>query len=352
MVTRVSLFLGVVLIVVYLTGCGGSDGGNTTDASPRATDKVAPTAISHQPEHNSSDIPLNISIPATFDEDVDPATITPDTVLVVDDITGETLEGEITYDHSSKTAIFRNAELLPDSIYTVALTTGIKDLAGNPMEEDYTWQFTTGESLDTTSPTVVNTFPVHNSLNVSLNSVIVATFSEAIDPSTVNAQNIILQDNEATEIKGSLVYTGTSALFKPTENMITGEFYTVTITTQVKDLAGNGLSEDDIWSFTTGAGLDTFSPQVIMVSPLDGEQNVSLDAALAVSFNEPIMPFEHGHIDGRPVKVSFDASYKIVSLRPTDGLSPRKTYTASILVSDMAQNLMPETFSWSFTTSP
>lgn len=77
---------------------------------------------------------------------------------------------------------------------------------------------------------------------------------------------------------------------------------------------------------------------------------MSLDSPLVVTFNEAIKLFDFGVIDGRPVNVTFDDTYKTVTMQPNVGLKAGATYAGSILVPDMAGNLMTEKFTWSFAT--
>ena len=348
MSARTSLFLlGTILFVAHLTGCGSGGGGG----SDRVDDTKAPSVTSTFPTLNSTGVDLDISITAKFSEAIEPATITTDSVLLFDVSAGTFLDGDITYDPSSKTAIFRNAALSPFSNYTAILTNWITDLAGNPLAE-YSWDFTTGAALDMTPPTVDNNYPLDGSVDVYLNSIVVATFSEPIDPATMIAQNFILQDSGATVISGDLDYIGTSVLFTPTNNMIGNELYTFTVGNQVKDLAGNELIADYIWSFTTGIELDSVAPMVIAVSPEDGAVDVPLNSVFKATFDEPIMPFELGQVDGSPVTIEFSPTYNTAYMQPTAGLLPGTTYNVSIFASDMAQIQMTDIFSWKFSTIP
>jgi hypothetical protein len=351
MKTRVSLLLGAILIAAYLTGCGGSGGGVTANSPPQQKDTSKPAVNSTTPEHNSVAVEPNRAITVTFNEPIDPATITTNTFIVAD-VTGAAVTGSVTYEESSKTATLRHGGLFPLTAYTATVTTGVKDLAGNAMGASYAWQFTTGEAPDITPPTVLATFPALNAGAVVMNTAVAVTFSEAIDPATINAQTFILMKDGATQVAGSATYFGTTALFRPTGNLLAGASYTVKITGGVKDLAGNALAEDFTWGFTTGSESDLQSPQVLSVSPPNGAQDVPVDSQLVIFFNEPIMPFEFGLMDGRPVTITFNATYTTVTIKPTVAMLSGDTYAASIKLLDMAGNQMPAPFSWGFSTRP
>jgi hypothetical protein len=202
-----------------------------------------------------------------------------------------------------------------------------------------------------TAPTVVSTFPAVNSGAVAMNTAITVTFSEAIDPATINAQSFTLTTG-GVPVAGSVTYFGTMAVFRPDANLLANASYSATITTGVKDLAGNALAANASWNFTTGSAPDTAFPVVQTFSPPAGATNVPVDAPITVSFDEPIMPFVYGQVDGRPIAVSFNATYTIATMKPTVPLLHGATYTTAIRLKDMAGNQMPAVLSWQFTTIP
>ncbi len=52
--------------------------------------------------------------------------------------------GTVSYDASTRTATFTPSPLLSfNASYTVTLTTGVKDAAGNPLAANYNWTFNT-----------------------------------------------------------------------------------------------------------------------------------------------------------------------------------------------------------------
>ncbi len=112
------------------------------------------------------------------------------------------------------------------------------------------WSFTTAVVTDLTPPTVISTDPNNGATGVALDKNITATFSEVMDPLTINSTTFILK-NGATAVLGIVTYAGTTATFSPSINLAPNTTYTATITTGSKDLAGNTLVTDYVWSFTT-----------------------------------------------------------------------------------------------------
>jgi len=354
MKAKASLIFGFILITVSLAGCGGGGGGGDVATSTPSVqqDTSKPVVNSSTPAHNSTGVGTTSAITLTFNEEIDPATINPKSFTILEGGTTP-IAGSITY--VGKTAQFTPAtNLSVGATYTATVTTGVKDLAGNALAASYAWQFTTGSGPDSVAPTVITTYPASNSVNIALNSSITLTFNEEVEPATINAQTIIVLKDGTMPVAGSFTYIGTTTQFTPASILSAGASYSVTVTTGVKDLAGNAIAAPYTWVFTTANSntLDTTGPQIQSVSPPVGSKNVSIDSALEVSFNEPIMPFYYGLINGRPVAVTFNDTYTTITLKPTITMNSGSTYTTYIRVKDMAGNLMPAAFIWQFSTSP
>src|SRR5207237_10439060 len=99
-----------------------------------------------------------------------------------------------------KTATFTpSSNLAASTTYTATISTGVKDLAGNAMAANYVWTFTTIVP-DTTPPTVASTSPANGATGVAINSPITATFSEAIQSSTVSSTTFTVKDNNKNTV--------------------------------------------------------------------------------------------------------------------------------------------------------
>jgi hypothetical protein len=86
---------------------------------------------------------------------------------------------------------------------------------------------------------------------VATNSAITAIFSEMLDPLTITNVTFTLKQGTAP-VSGTVNYAGVTATFTPSSSLAASTVYTAAITTVVKDLAGNTLASNFIWSFTTG----------------------------------------------------------------------------------------------------
>jgi hypothetical protein len=129
-------------------------------------------------------------------------------------------------------------------------------------------------------PIVESTDPVNEAINVPLNQVITATLNEDMDAATFTKTSFIVQG--ATPIDGNVTLNGKIATFTPTGNLAANTTYTAIIKTSVKDLMGNALQADYVWTFSTGA---TVRPTVILTSPAPNATNVSTNKTVQADFN-------------------------------------------------------------------
>lgn len=119
---------------------------------------------------------------------------------------------------------------------------------------------------DTTPPEVSRTVIENGATNVAINATIGATFSEPMDHSTITSTTITLMQN-GMPVTGTVVsYSGGSVSFVSPYPLTSNTNYTATIkggANGVKDLAGNTLASDFIWSWTTGTTTARLAPVLL-----------------------------------------------------------------------------------------
>src|SRR2546426_1281513 len=100
-----------------------------------------------------------------------------------------------------------------------------------------------------------------------------------------------VQPNQGpTPVTGTVSYNGVTATFTPTVNLAPLTTYTATISTGAKDLAGNALAADLVWSFTTGVIPDTTPPTVSVNVPANLSTGVAIGSQIAGTFSEAMDP--------------------------------------------------------------
>ncbi len=249
-----------------------------------AADTTPPTVSATSPADLASAVAVNTAVTATFSEPVKNVNTTTFQLRA-----GATsVAGTVTM--SGSTATFTPAAPLAYSTtYTATLSTGVTDLANNALAAAYSWSFTTGAASDTTPPTVGSTMPTSGQTGVATNTVVRATFSETIDASSVNATTFTLKDGAGASVAGVVTASGTTATFTPSAPLAGSTTYTATVSTGIKDMAGNALASAYSWSFTTiAASID---------SDDDGVDDAEDDYPRDDRRGTPHNPKGHGKID-------------------------------------------------------
>ena len=333
-----------MLMIVFIAGCNKKD--DITGVRPKVT--------STNPISEATSIGISSNISAIFSVAMDPSTITTDNFSLNQGTTA--VSGAVGY--AGITGTFTPAaNLSPNTSYTAKISTGARDESGLALAKDYTWNFTTGGIPDLTKPTVTLTDPLNNATGVLLNKVIAVTFSEAMDPPTINSLTYTLNQG-STSVAGAVTYTGTTATFTPTSNLAYSKSYTGTVKTGAKDLAGNAIAANYTFSFTTADAPDLTLPMVNSTDPLNNAIGVARNKVVVLTFSEAMTA---STINGTtftlkqgttPVSGTVAYSGTTSTFTPTNGLAASTTYTATITTGakDLAGNALAANIVWSFTT--
>ncbi|MBA4309495.1 MAG: hypothetical protein C0425_04085 [Chlorobiaceae bacterium] len=313
-----------------------------------------PTITSTDPANAATGVSLNQKIAASFSVPMDATTITASTFTLLQGITP--ISGFVSY--SGTTAIFApSSNLAPNTAYTATITTGAKNLAGNAIVSNYNWSFTTGAAVVITRPSVTFTDPANLATGVALNQKVVATFSKTMDATTITAATFTLNQG-TTPVAGFVSYSGTTAIFSPASNLLPNTLYTATITTGAKDLTGNTLATNYVWSFTTGALIVVTPPTVSSTDPINAATGVVLNQNVIATFSKTmdastITTATFTLMQGTTF-VSGTVSYlgTTAIYNPSTNLAPNTVYTATITTGtkDLAGNALVSNYVWNFTT--
>lgn len=138
-------------------------------------DRTAPT-VSSSPANGDLDIPINSPVTFTFDEEMDASTINTNSVFLKE---GDSI---INASLSSYNSVTRSVTLTPSTSlseytnYAGFVTTGVKDIAGNPMASVHSFSFRTN---DITLPTSTITYPTdHSTIGNAASFTITGTASD------------------------------------------------------------------------------------------------------------------------------------------------------------------------------
>jgi ketosteroid isomerase-like protein len=320
---------------------------------------VAPAVISTFPASGAVGVCPNTIVSATFSRAMNPATINATTFTLAGPGT-TAVAGVVTYNAASNTATFTpSVALALSTLYTATITTGAKDTFGNALASNFVWTFTTGASL--CAPTVVSVTPPNGSSGVCPNTVVTATFSEAMNPSTINTTTFTVTGPGTTPVAGVVTYAASTATFTPNNPLAFSTLYTATITTGAKDLFGVPLASNFVWTFTTSS-TPCGPPTVISVAPPNGSSGICPNTVVTATFSEAMKSstintttFTLTGPGTTPVAgvVTYVASSDVATFTPNNALALDTLYTATITTGaeDLAGDPLASDYVWTFTTS-
>jgi subtilisin len=149
--------------------------------------------------------------------------------------------------------------------------------------------------VDATAPTVGAVEPADGSTGVAVAANAAATFSEPVDASTITPSSFTLvKQGATTPVAATVSYDSPirKATLTPDANLDPDSVYTATLkggTDGVKDLAGNALAQNRVWSFRTAAPQqDTTPPSMSLGSPADGEIIRGPDLTLSANASDNV----------------------------------------------------------------
>ena len=180
-----------VLSVMFLGGCG-----KETAAT------VAPSVISTVPVAGATGVPVNQVVSATFNEPMNPSTITASTFV----LTGpgaNAVTGTVTYAASGSVASFAPTAMLAfNTTYTATITTTVANTLGVHPAAGYTWSFTTLAQpiVPVIQPIVTMTLPTSGAAGVPVTQLLSAAFSKIMNSATINNTTFFLTGPGATAV--------------------------------------------------------------------------------------------------------------------------------------------------------
>jgi hypothetical protein len=112
-----------------------------------------PSIASLYPESGASGIAINIdNIVITFNKSIDESTVSSSTITIKDE-SDNTISGS--YDVSGETVSFNPSNNLSyDTLYTVSIKSGLKDVDENEIGSEYSWSFQTADAPSSIKPEI------------------------------------------------------------------------------------------------------------------------------------------------------------------------------------------------------
>jgi hypothetical protein len=335
-------------------------------ASAPGPDTTPPTVTAVTPTGGATGVSRATTVTATFSEAMTAATID-GTTVELRDAANALVGASVSYNATTRVVTLTpTATLAASGTYTATVRGGstdprVKDSAGNALAANQTWSFTT-VAADTTPPTVTAVTPASGATGVAIGTTVTATFSEDMDAATITGANFELRNAANALVGATVTYNATTRVvtLTPSAALAAATVHTATVKVGVRDLSGNALAADRVWSFTTAAG-DTTPPTVSSVTPASAATGVATNTTVTASFSEAMdaatmtaANFELRNAANALIasSVSYNATTRVLTLTPSAALAAGTTYTATVTVGvrDVAGNPLAAARIWSFTT--
>ena len=208
-------------------------------------------------------------------------------------------------------------------------------------------------------PTVLSVTPPAGTVGTCPNMVVTATFSKAMNSTSINSSTFTLAGPGASPVTGTVTYDASSntATFTPATALALSTLYTATITTGAIDEQGIALASNYVWTFTTGA--NTCIPTVISVTPPPGSASVCPASVVTATFNEAMNPstintttFTLTGPGTTAVTGVVTYAASTATFTPSSPLALSTLYTATITTGaqDLFGNSLANNYVWTFTT--
>jgi len=140
-------------LATLVAACGGGPGGpEGSTGGDQPADTTPPAVVSKLPTNDQANVDLKSAIVVTFSEALAPATVTRVNVLLRRAGAGD-VQRDVRWEAASNSVYIKPTMLLElNTQYTVTLTRGLTDNAGNELAQAEEWLFTTGSTIDFEPP--------------------------------------------------------------------------------------------------------------------------------------------------------------------------------------------------------
>ncbi len=325
----------------------------TTEVMP---DNVAPTVTAVSPEDGTTNVQPDVNISITFSEEIESSSISASSLEI--HVTGESGLITGTGSFSGNTYTYDPASDLMENVeYTIKLNDGVKDLAGNGLES-FESTFTTA-TLDNEAPSVVSWSVSNGETNIAVDASFTITFSEPMDAASFPGNITIRRIGTTVFEDMNYQVSGNDVIATPMETMQGNSQYSVNVSTDVTDLAGNRLNFSSSRIITT----ENIPVTIIDNTHPEGAEDIKIDESITITFSKDIKDFTVNSTSFKVTKTSgvssdIDGTYQTngasVTFTPNDVLIEKLTNYQITLsadgIEDVDGNVLGTAKTFDFTT--
>jgi hypothetical protein len=244
--TTYTVTLGAAISSVAGVAMGSPVSWSFSTASGALT---APAVSATVPTAGAGGVSATTTVQATLSQSMDAASLTSSTFT----LSGPSgLVGAlVTYNQSTHVATLTPGTTLGASTtYTARLSTAVHNSSGEPLAGAFSWSFTTQAP-----PTVTSTSPVDGAGYLSPSTTVTATFSRAMDPSTITGASFTLTGPGGGLVAATVSYNASTnvATLTPSAPLAGAGTFTARVDATAKSADGLSLASPASWTFSTAA---------------------------------------------------------------------------------------------------
>ena len=350
-----TLRLVLLVLLLALMACNlpliGPVGEQATPPTPTPdVSKLPPTApkVVAQRPYPGEELPLDGSVDVYFDQPMN----------------HQSVEGALRFEPALDVSL----TWVDDATLRITPKTGQLDRAARyKITVGESAQAATGLTMETPAEVEVQTVgflevgevvPAPDAQGVETDSVITVFFNRPVVPLGIaeDAPGLPQPLTFSPDVPGKGEWLNTSIyVWRPSQPLAGATTYTVTVQAGLTDQTGGILEEPFVWSFTT------LPPEIVSVTPTSGEVDVARDAAVSVTFNQPMdrpsteAAFLLTDGSGVPVAGSFEWSEgdRVLTFRPADLLPYDQRFIVTVngtARSASGEATLADTLMWAFDT--
>jgi len=238
-VTFFKLLLILFSTFILLVGCQSS---SSVDSGVNLQKSLKVVTL------NDETIPTNSSITMEFSEAMDVATLLDSSVYLLDSL-AQRVDVTLLFVDDRHLTIEPKIFLKPLEKYRLIITTDIKSLSGLSLLEEYELNFTAGGSTDLEPPKLLGLVPFDSSTDKF--TTVALQFDEPLAISDKPRIKLTYSDesNNTIEVEGKSIEVGSYLRLIPSEPLVVGREYILSLTSDVMDKSRNIYTGDDNWAF-------------------------------------------------------------------------------------------------------
>ena len=307
-------------------------GANACFTTAAGADLTPPQVMAVMPGNGATGIGPNNPVTVTFSKAMNPATLTNGDAALYIGSTLYTTSVGVAGDNNALT--FNGGNLPYATTFTVVISPGASDLAGNPLPQEFSSTFTTMPQPATGQPQVEAFRPGAGASGVAGGNPLTFFLTAPLNPATVPAALTVAQNGAVAQGVVAVSPDGQVVTFTPAAAFLPGALVQVWFSGAATDFSGNPLASYQT-SFTIAPATAGTAPQLTALTPNSGAPvNTVFDAAFNQAMNPATATTANFYLqsNGAPVAgaVSVLNGGRLLRFTPAAPLAPNAYYVISL----------------------